>query len=151
MSVFTSRLLFSVVSYITRSLSRHNSQDQRGYHAADTRANGTFQPDGTSAHDVLRVSFSYFSVPHSRTQISLLCASGDTKQSFKMSRPDEEELVDYDETAEETFAPPAAAVDGAKADGADKKGSYVGIHSTGFRSVNCAPFWAQAEIPETSS
>lgn len=49
-----------------------------------------------------------------------------------MSRPDEEELVDYDEGAEETFAPPAAATNGAKADG-DKKGSYVGIHSTGFR------------------
>lgn len=50
-------------------------------------------------------------------------------------RPDEEELVDYDEAAEETFAPPAAA-EGAKADG-DKKGSYVGIHSTGFRLVLC--------------
>jgi ATP-dependent RNA helicase UAP56/SUB2 len=49
-----------------------------------------------------------------------------------MSRPDEEELVDYDEAAEETFAPPPAAANGAKADG-DKKGSYVGIHSTGFR------------------
>lgn len=48
-------------------------------------------------------------------------------------RPDEEELVDYDEAAEETFAPPPAA-DAAKADG-DKKGSYVGIHSTGFRWV----------------
>jgi len=47
-------------------------------------------------------------------------------------RPDEEELVDYDEAAEETFAPPAAT--DAKADG-DKKGSYVGIHSTGFRQV----------------
>ena len=42
----------------------------------------------------------------------------------------EEELVDYDETVEETFAAPAT--NGAKADG-DKKGSYVGIHSTGFR------------------
>lgn len=50
-----------------------------------------------------------------------------------MSRPDEEELVDYDEAAEETFAPPAAAAtNGAKVEG-DKKGSYVGIHSTGFR------------------
>lgn len=49
-------------------------------------------------------------------------------------RPDEEELVDYDEAAEETFAP-AAAAEGAKADGGDKKGSYVGIHSTGFRLV----------------
>ena len=51
-----------------------------------------------------------------------------------MSRPDEEELVDYDEGAEETFAAPATATNGAKGD-ADKKGSYVGIHSTGFRSV----------------
>lgn len=50
-----------------------------------------------------------------------------------MSRPDEEELVDYDEAAEETFTAPTAAA-GAKADG-DKKGSYVGIHSTGFRLV----------------
>lgn len=49
-----------------------------------------------------------------------------------MSRPDEEELVDYDEAAEETFAAPSTATNGAKADG-DKKGSYVGIHSTGFR------------------
>ena len=45
------------------------------------------------------------------------------------ARPEDEELVDYDEAAEETFAVPA--VNG-KADG-DKKGSYVGIHSTGFR------------------
>ena len=49
-----------------------------------------------------------------------------------MSRPDEEELVDYDEAAEETFAAPSAT--NGKAD-ADKKGSYVGIHSTGFRWV----------------
>ena len=49
------------------------------------------------------------------------------------ARPDEEELVDYDEAAEETFAPPSAT-DASKADG-DKKGSYVGIHSTGFRQV----------------
>lgn len=53
-----------------------------------------------------------------------------------MSRPEEEELVDYDEAAEETFAPvPApAAGEAGKAEG-DKKGSYVGIHSTGFRYV----------------
>jgi ATP-dependent RNA helicase UAP56/SUB2 len=51
-----------------------------------------------------------------------------------MSRPEEEELVDYDEAAEETFAPaPAAATtEVGKAEEA-KKGSYVGIHSTGFR------------------
>ena len=48
----------------------------------------------------------------------------------------EEELVDYDEAAEEFTAPVAAATtNGAKADGGDKKGSYVGIHSTGFRYV----------------
>lgn len=53
----------------------------------------------------------------------------------KMSRPDEEELVDYDEAAEEILPPaPAAETNGDKADG-DKKGSYVGIHSTGFRWV----------------
>lgn len=51
-----------------------------------------------------------------------------------LARPEDEELVDYDDT-EETFAQPAtAATNGAKAD-ADKKGSYVGIHSTGFRWV----------------
>lgn len=50
-----------------------------------------------------------------------------------MSRPDEEELVDYDEAADDFSAPAAATTtNGAKADG-DKKGSYVGIHSTGFR------------------
>lgn len=54
-----------------------------------------------------------------------------------MSRPDEEELVDYDEAAEETFTAPTTAAAGAKGDGADKKGSYVGIHSTGFRSALC--------------
>lgn len=60
-----------------------------------------------------------------------------------MSRPDEEELVDYDEAAEEIIAPPpaAAATNGAKADG-DKKGSYVGIHSTGFRCVSFSDLYA---------
>lgn len=52
----------------------------------------------------------------------------------KMSRPEEEELVDYDEAAEESFAPApvTSTADAGKAEG-DKKGSYVGIHSTGFR------------------
>lgn len=50
-----------------------------------------------------------------------------------LARPEDEELVDYDDT-EETFAPAASeATNGAKADGDNKKGSYVGIHSTGFR------------------
>jgi ATP-dependent RNA helicase UAP56/SUB2 len=48
-----------------------------------------------------------------------------------MSRPGEdEELVDYDDT--ETFAPTTTTADAGKAEG-EKKGSYVGIHSTGFR------------------
>ena len=45
----------------------------------------------------------------------------------------EEELVDYDEAAEEFTAPVAEATNGDKTEGGDKKGSYVGIHSTGFR------------------
>jgi ATP-dependent RNA helicase UAP56/SUB2 len=49
-----------------------------------------------------------------------------------MSRPDEEELVDYDEGAEETLTTPISATNGANADG-NNRGSYVGIHSTGFR------------------
>jgi len=54
-----------------------------------------------------------------------------------MSRPDEEELVDYDEAAEETFAP-SVTTNGVKGEG-DKKGSYVGIHSTGFRDFLLKP------------
>lgn len=55
---------------------------------------------------------------------------------------DPEELVDYDDEAEEpyvaptTAAPAAAGVDGGDA---DKKGSYVGIHSTGFRDFLLKP------------
>lgn len=64
--------------------------------------------------------------------------------TIKMSRPDEEELVDYDEAAEEILPPaPAAETNGDKADG-DKKGSYVGIHSTGFRWVLL--FWLSASF-----
>lgn len=53
-----------------------------------------------------------------------------------MAPPPEEteELVDYDE-AEDTYVAPAATEVAAGGDAADgeKKGSYVGIHSTGFR------------------
>lgn len=51
-----------------------------------------------------------------------------------MAPEDTEELVDYDE-AEEAYVPPvtAAATAGAEAADGEKKGSYVGIHSTGFR------------------
>ena len=51
--------------------------------------------------------------------------------------PEEEELVDYeDELPEETPAVTTAgdgAANGAAGTDGDKKGSYVGIHSTGFR------------------
>lgn len=51
-----------------------------------------------------------------------------------MAPEDTEELVDYDE-AEDTYVAPAAGTttDGAEAADGEKKGSYVGIHSTGFR------------------
>lgn len=55
---------------------------------------------------------------------------------------DPEELVDYDDEAEEPYvAPTTAAPAAAGADGgdADKKGSYVGIHSTGFRDFLLKP------------
>ncbi|KAK4649261.1 Suppressor of the cold-sensitive snRNP biogenesis mutant brr1-1 [Podospora pseudocomata] len=55
----------------------------------------------------------------------------------------EEDLIDYsdDELNQETTAP---ASNGKKADAAaaqnvDKKGSYVGIHSTGFRDFLLKP------------
>jgi ATP-dependent RNA helicase UAP56/SUB2 len=53
-----------------------------------------------------------------------------------MAPEDAEELVDYDE-ADETYAAPAAVAttNGAKDGEGEKKGSYVGIHSTGFRWV----------------
>ncbi|KAJ9102377.1 Suppressor of the cold-sensitive snRNP biogenesis mutant brr1-1 [Naganishia friedmannii] len=61
--------------------------------------------------------------------------------------PEEEELVDYeDELPEETPAVAgapadegAAATNGAAGADADKKGSYVGIHSTGFRDFLLKP------------
>ncbi len=69
-----------------------------------------------------------------------------SQQQSIMSRPDEEEIVDYDEAAEETtFAPATTEV--AKTVGGDKKGSYVGIHSTGFRSVfSSCEFWLALTI-----
>lgn len=66
----------------------------------------------------------------------------------------EEDLIDYsdDEALESKEAPAATAVTngdaakksdgaatGAGAQGADKKGSYVGIHSTGFRDFLLKP------------
>ena len=58
---------------------------------------------------------------------------------------DQEDLIDYEEE-EEVQQPTAAATAGAGAGGAavdgkaaDKKGSYVGIHSTGFRDFLLKP------------
>ncbi|GMK54882.1 hypothetical protein CspeluHIS016_0114680 [Cutaneotrichosporon spelunceum] len=57
-----------------------------------------------------------------------------------MAPEDTEELVDYDE-AEDTYVAPAtgAAADGAEGTEGEKKGSYVGIHSTGFRDFLLKP------------
>jgi len=52
------------------------------------------------------------------------------------STHDQEDLIDYEEE-EEIQQPVAAAKDDAK--GGDKKGSYVGIHSTGFRDFLLKP------------
>lgn len=54
---------------------------------------------------------------------------------------DPEELVDYDDEAEEPYVAPTtvAATAGAENGDADKKGSYVGIHSTGFRDFLLKP------------
>ncbi|KAG0237132.1 Suppressor of the cold-sensitive snRNP biogenesis mutant brr1-1 [Actinomortierella wolfii] len=53
-----------------------------------------------------------------------------------------DDLVDYDED-EDVIQPPTAATATAEADGAeeakDKKGSYVGVHSTGFRDFLLKP------------
>lgn len=61
----------------------------------------------------------------------------------------EEDLIDYsdDEQLDTKEAAPAVTADANKADangaaatqGADKKGSYVGIHSTGFRDFLLKP------------
>lgn len=57
----------------------------------------------------------------------------------------EEDLIDYEED-DTTVAPAAASngnavasTDGAAADSKDQKGSYVGIHSTGFRDFLLKP------------
>ena len=50
--------------------------------------------------------------------------------------PEEEELVDYEDEIQDEVAAPAAAAAGtgkATAGDGEKKGSYDGIHSTGFR------------------
>lgn len=58
----------------------------------------------------------------------------------------EEDLIDYeeDDTTTTVTAAPAngaatATADGAAAEGKEQKGSYVGIHSTGFRDFLLKP------------
>ena len=104
---------------------------------------GTFDPDTTITDDN---GFSaFFSHVHAHVCASY-CALRPRRViplwfhvtvTLTANMSHEEELVDYDEAAEEFTAPvTAAATNGAKADGGDKKGSYVGIHSTGFRCVD---------------
>lgn len=53
--------------------------------------------------------------------------------------PEEEELVDYEDEIQDevpALAPTTEGANGKAASGeGEKKGSYVGIHSTGFRYV----------------
>lgn len=57
----------------------------------------------------------------------------------------EEDLIDYEEDDATVSAPAAtngaaaATGDGAAAESRDQKGSYVGIHSTGFRDFLLKP------------
>ena len=56
----------------------------------------------------------------------------------------EEDLIDYSDEELNTNDAPAAAANGGKKDldagnAVDKKGSYVGIHSTGFRDFLLKP------------
>lgn len=80
-------------------------------------------------------------------------AAHDPRQRFEIRNPDidfsviitmsaegQEELLDYSDS-EEIAVPsnaPEAGADGADKD-ADKKGSYVGIHATGFRDFLLKP------------
>lgn len=60
-----------------------------------------------------------------------------------MSHEGQEELLDYSDSEEiavpTTTAPSVAAGEGANDKEADKKGSYVGIHATGFRDFLLKP------------
>lgn len=61
-----------------------------------------------------------------------------------MSAEGEEELLDYSDSEEINVAPNTEAGEVAKkgdesAEGADKKGSYVGVHTTGFRDFLLKP------------
>lgn len=58
-----------------------------------------------------------------------------------MSHEGQEELLDYSDSEEIAVQPTASTTDGEASNGkeADKKGSYVGIHATGFRDFLLKP------------
>lgn len=56
-----------------------------------------------------------------------------------MSAEGEEELLDYSDSEEVQQQQAVVDVDAEKTDEADKKGSYVGIHTTGFRDFLLKP------------
>lgn len=59
---------------------------------------------------------------------------------FKMSAEGEEELLDYSDSEEVNNQQQAEGADAAvKSEETDKKGSYVGIHTTGFRDFLLKP------------
>lgn len=55
-----------------------------------------------------------------------------------MSAEGQEELLDYSDSEEIAVTQPASTTEGADKE-ADKKGSYVGIHATGFRDFLLKP------------
>lgn len=57
-----------------------------------------------------------------------------------MSHEGQEELLDYSDSEEIAVQPTTASTEDVSADKeADKKGSYVGIHATGFRDFLLKP------------
>lgn len=69
---------------------------------------------------------------------STISTRGVVDTSITMSAEGQEELLDYSDSEE--IAVPSNAPDASAADKeADKKGSYVGIHATGFRDFLLKP------------
>lgn len=63
------------------------------------------------------------------------------KTSETMSHEGQEELLDYSDSEEIAVQPSTATTEGDASNNksADKKGSYVGIHATGFRDFLLKP------------
>jgi ATP-dependent RNA helicase UAP56/SUB2 len=62
-----------------------------------------------------------------------------------MSHEGEEELLEYSEPEDNITTEPTAPETAAK-DGDDKKGSYVGVHSTGFKDFLLKPELSRAIV-----